>query len=97
MEPLGATRLGMAIHNPRMARLVEEQKKHMCSIYLCGDGVAHPRRDDRRVGAVRCGEARRDAWRCGALPMYQEHSGLKSYTNLISYHFNSIILSVQSV
>lgn len=99
MEPLGATWPGMAIHNPRMERLVEERKKHMCSIYLCGDGVAHPRRDDRRVGAVRCGDARRDAWRCGALPMYQEHSGLKSYTNLTSYHFNllcSIIRSVQS-
>lgn len=80
---------GIAIHNPRMARLVEEQKKHMYSIYLCGDGMAHPRRDDRRVGAVRCGDARRDAWRCGALPIYQEHSGLKSYTNLTPY-FNSL-------
>lgn len=43
-----------------------------------GGEAAHPRRDDRRIGAARCGGARRDAWRCGALPMYQEHSRSKS-------------------
>lgn len=44
----------------------------------CSPLVAQVRRGVRRKGALRCGGARRDAWRCGAPPMCQESRNPRS-------------------
>lgn len=47
----------------------------------------------RRTGAERCGGARRDAWRCGAATLYQEHRNLTKLNTILVLSLMSLMSS----